>query len=143
MFNAEKVSRLGDLFYACGEVKRERVYVAPDKSDGKLGYPTSVPGVDCALFKVERRLPHTFRDGGVGMNCLDDISGGCVHSDGKRALRDEIGSPWSDNMHAQDLICVGVGDYFYNAFAAIEDQRLSVGSHGDLAYFIVQFQYKY
>ena len=53
--------------------------------------------------------------------------------DSQSALADEVGGTRPDDVHTKDLAELLAGDDLHKALAAVEDQSLAVGAHGELA----------
>lgn len=65
----------------------------------------------------------------MGVNGCNQLIEGRLEPKRQRTLADQIGGARSDNVQAGHLPVLAVGDNFDQAFAAVEDQCLSVGVH--------------
>ena len=92
--------------------------------------------MDCSFLYVQRGLTQRFGDGGMTMNGRDQFIHRGLQPDGQRTLGNEVCGPWPNDMHAQNFAVFRSGDELYQTLSAIEDQRLSVGTHGELTHLV-------
>ena len=90
-----------------------------------------------AALCLKGSLAHGFRDRGVRVNGRNDLVQRHLFGDGQRTLSNEIGGSGTNDVHTEDLTVLLSGNDLHNALTAIEDQRLAVGGHGELADLIV------
>ena len=90
-----------------------------------------------AALCLKGSLAHGFRDRGVRVNGRNDLVQRHLFGDGQRTLSNEIGGSGTNDVHTEDLTVLLSGNNLHNALTAIEDQRLAVGGHGELADLIV------
>lgn len=92
--------------------------------------------MDRSFLYIQRGLPQRFGDGGMTMNGRDQFIHRGLQSDGQRALGNEVCGSWSYDMHTQNFAVFRSGDELYQTLSAIEDQCLSVGTHGELTHLV-------
>ena len=93
--------------------------------------------MDRAFFGVQRGFADRLGDGGVGVDRRDELVERHLPADGECTLADEIGRARPNDVHTENLAVFLPGDNLHQALAAVENQRLAVGAHGELADLIV------
>ena len=93
--------------------------------------------MDGALFRVEGGFPDGLRHRGVGVDGVDDLIQGTLAADGQSALGNQISGAGSNDVHTEDLAILFPGNDLHKALAAVEDQSLAIGAHGELAHLVL------
>ena len=70
---------------------------------------------------------------GCGWTAAPELPGGRLEEHGGAGLRDEVGDVRADEMDADDLVGLLVGDDLGEAFVLAADERLAVGDQRELA----------